>query len=103
MVINLKRKKTGSYSSRSIVTKEFDWLLFIVTIITAAIGIVIIYSATRTTGSDSNVIVQSVSCCMGIAAMLILCFFDYEQFENVVKYIYLFAVFILILVLIFGT
>lgn len=100
---NLKRKKTGSYSSRSIVTKEFDWLLFIVTIITAAIGIVIIYSATRTTGSDSNVIVQSVSCCMGIAAMLILCFFDYEQFENVVKYIYLFAVFILILVLIFGT
>ena len=64
MVINLKRKKTGSYSSRSIVTKEFDWLLFIVTIITAAIGIVIIYSATRTTGSDSNVIVQSVSCCM---------------------------------------
>ena len=35
--------------------------------------------------------------------MLFLCFFDYEQFGNIVKYIYLFSVAILILVLIFGT
>jgi rod shape determining protein RodA len=35
--------------------------------------------------------------------MLALCFFDYEQFGNVVKYIYLFAVFILVIVLFFGT
>ncbi len=92
-----------SYSERAIITKEFDWFLFLLTIVTAVIGIFIIYSATRTTGSNSNVIVQSFCFCVGMGAMLFLCFFDYEQFINVVKYIYIFAVFILIIVLIFGT
>ncbi len=86
-----------------IVTKEFDWLTFALTLCLAIIGIVIIYSATRTTGSNSNVIVQSGSFCLGLAVMLFLCFFDYEQFGNAVKYIYIFAVAILIIVLIFGT
>ncbi|MBR0365638.1 MAG: rod shape-determining protein RodA [Clostridia bacterium] len=99
----MKRRKVKQYMNRSVVTKEFDWFLFILTLAIAAIGIVIIYSATRTTGSNTNVIVQSVSMGLGIVIMLFLCFFDYEQFENFVKYIYAFAVFILILVLIFGT
>ena len=89
--------------NRSVVTKEFDWFLFILTLAIATIGIVIIYSATRSTGSNANVIVQGVSMGLGIVIMLFLCFFDYEQFENFIKYIYAFAVFILILVLIFGT
>lgn len=88
---------------RTLMTKEFDTFLFLLTLIIALVGIVIIYSATRTTGSNSNVIVQSVAFCIGAGLMLFLCFFDYEQFENIVKYVYVFAVFILVLVLIFGT
>ncbi len=99
----MRKNKLTSYGGRAIMTKEFDWFLFLLTIVTAIIGIVIIYSATRTTGSNSNVIVQSFGFCIGIGAMLFLCFFDYEQFENIVKYIYMFAVFILIIVLLFGT
>lgn len=98
----MKKKKTN-YVSGAIVSKEFDWLLFLLTAAAAAIGIAIIYSATRSYGTNSNVIVQSCAGCIGIAAMLMLCFFDYEQFGNIVKYIYLFAVFILIVVLFFGT
>ena len=97
------RKKKTNYSSRAIVSKEFDWLLLGFTLIAAVIGIVIIYSATRTTGSNTNVIVQSASFCVGLLLLLFLTFFDYEQFANGVRYIYIFAVAILIVVLIFGT
>ncbi len=99
----MRKNKIKKYGERALMTKEFDWFLFILTLVITTIGIFIIYSATRTTGSNSNVIVQSAAGCIGVAAMLFLCFFDYEQFGNIVKYIYLFSVAILILVLIFGT
>ncbi len=98
----MRRKKTN-FQTGAIVTKEFDWLLFVLTVIAAITGIVVIYSATRTTGGITNVIVQSAAFVLGLGAMLFLCFFDYEQFQNVVKYIYIFAVAILIIVLLFGT
>ena len=101
--MDLKKNKIRTYGRRTLVAKEFDLFLFILTILIAVSGIFIIYSATRTTGSDSNVIVQSSAFCLGVAAMLFLCFFDYEQFQNVTGYIYIFAVFILIIVLVFGT
>ena len=100
-MITVKRKKRGIKAP--IVTKEFDWIVFFLTLVLSLVGIVIIYSATRTTGSNTNVIVQSAALGLGLGLMLFLCFFDYEQFGNAVKYIYIFAVAILIIVLIFGT
>lgn len=99
----MKGNKLSRRDWNSIVTREFDWFLFVLTLIITVSGIMMVYSATRTTGSNSNVIVQSAAMCIGIALMFVICFFDYEQFENLVKYIYLFALLILILVLIFGT
>ena len=99
----MKRRKLKSYGSRAIVSKEFDWILFALVIAVAVIGIIIIYSATRSLETNTNIIVQSGAFVIGIGLMLFLCFFDYEQFKNAVKYIYLFAVAILIIVLIFGT
>lgn len=103
MKLKLKRKKSVSFRQRAIVTKEFDKVLFILTVMLAVIGIITIYSATRTTGTNTNVIVQTISLALGMGVMLFLCFFDYEQFANAVKYIYLFAVVILLIVLVFGT
>lgn len=99
----MKKRNYKSYAERAIMTKEFDKLSFILTVAIALIGIIIIYSATRTTGTNTNVIVQSGCLCIGVCAMLFLCFFDYEQFKNIIRYIYIFAVVILILVLVFGT
>ncbi len=98
----MKANKLSGRARHSIVTREFDWVLFAITLLIAVFGIIVVYSATRTTGSNSNVIVQSAAFCLGIGLMFAICFFDYEQFENVVKYIYIFAVAILIFVLIFG-
>ena len=53
---------------------EFDWVLFIATICLSVFGIVMIYSATRTLQSNTNVIVQSGAMVIGCAAMLVTCF-----------------------------
>lgn len=95
--------KTKSVSKNSVMLMEFDWVLFIITIALALFGIVMIYSATRTLGTNTNVIVQSVGFALGVAAMLMTCFFDYEQLKNLIKPIFGFAIFMLILVLVFGT
>lgn len=94
-------KKKG-IPKKSVILREFDWFLFIVTIALSVFGIVMIYSATRTLGSNTNVIVQSSALIIGCAVMLVICFFDYEQLQNLVKPIYIFAIIILLLVLVFG-
>lgn len=95
--------KTKSVSKNSVMLMEFDWFLFILTILLAIFGIVMIYSATRTTQSNTNVLVQSSAFALGTGAMLFMCFFDYEQLKNLIKPIFVFSIVILILVLIFGT
>ena len=90
--------KIKSVSKKSVILMEFDWVLFIATICLSVFGIVMIYSATRTLQSNTNVIVQSGAMVIGCAAMLVTCFFDYEQLKNLVKPIYIFAVAILLLV-----
>lgn len=94
--------KKKSVSKKSVILMEFDWPLFILTIGLAIFGIIMIYSATRTTQSNLNVIVQSGCFVIGCAAMLFVCFFDYEQLKNLIKPIYIFTIAILILVLIIG-
>ncbi|MGN0108452.1 MAG: rod shape-determining protein RodA [Hominilimicola sp.] len=94
--------KTKSVSKKSVILMEFDWFLFILTVGLAIFGIVMIYSATRTLHSNTNVIVQSGAMVIGCALMLATCFFDYEQLQNLIKPIYIFAIVMLLLVLIFG-
>lgn len=94
--------KTKSVSKKSVILMEFDWILFIITVLLAIFGIVMIYSATRSLSSNTQVIVQSGAFVIGCAAMLATCFFDYEQLKNLVKPVYIFAVAILILVLLIG-
>lgn len=94
--------KKKSVSKKSVILMEFDWFLFILTIGLAVFGIIMIFSATRTLGTNTNVIVQSAALVLGCASMLFACFFDYEQLKNLIKPIYIFAVAILLLVLIVG-
>ena len=80
--------KIKSVSKKSVILMEFDWVLFIATICLSVFGIVMIYSATRTLQSNTNVIVQSGAMVIGCAAMLVTCFFDYEQPLTRLKNIY---------------
>lgn len=96
------RRLSKGLSKSSVMVREFDLVLFGLTVLLAIFGIIVIYSATRTLETNSKVIVQSGAFCLGVAALVVTCLFDYEQFKNFIKYIYIFSVVILILVLIFG-
>ena len=69
-------------SRNSLMTAEFDWFLFILTVIVSIFGIFMVYSTTRSYGTNTNVIIQSCAWVIGFAGMLIFCLFDYEQFGN---------------------
>ena len=90
-------------SKKSVISQHFDWFLLILTLLLSVFGIAAIYSATRTLSTSLNVIVQTVSLVIGAALAIMVCFFDYEQFKNLIKPIYIFCVAILVLVLIIGT
>lgn len=87
---------------RSVMEKKIDWLLFCVTAMLSIFGIIVIYSATRTLETNTNVIVQSGAFAVGTVLLFAVCFFDYEQLKSLIKPIYIFSVVILIAVLLFG-
>lgn len=89
-------------AKNSIMTKEFDWVLAIVTVILAIFGLFAVYSSTRTPGLESAILVQSIAFFIGTGVMIALSFFDYEQFLPLIKYIFMFCAAFLLLVLIIG-
>lgn len=88
-----------SYKGR---TRSFDKVLFALVIILSVIGLFMIYSATHSYGTSSYVITQGGAFGIGLILMIILTFFDYEQYEGLIKYIAGCAIILLILVLIIG-
>lgn len=98
----MKKSKKLGVDKTSVMARNFDWVLFGITVFLSIFGIIVIYSATRTLNSITNVIVQSAAMGLGIGVMITICMFDYEQFKNLIKPIYIFSVLILILVLVFG-
>lgn len=98
----MREKREKKVAKRSVIVMEFDWVLFVLSILLSIFGIICIYSATRTLNTNSNVIVQSGAFVIGVVLMLLTCFFDYEQFKNLVKPLFIFCIAILILVLVVG-
>lgn len=98
----MHEKREKRVAKRSVMLMEFDWLLFVLAILLSVFGIICIYSATRSYNTNTNVIVQSGAFVIGVVLMLLTCFFDYEQFKNLAKPVYIFSLVILVLVLIIG-
>ncbi len=94
-----KKKKKGT----SIVEKDFSGLMLAATIILTVIGLFMVYSGTRSLGSNTRFITQIVAAVIGIAGMTAATFFDYEQFKNLIRPIFIGCVALLVLVLIIGT
>ena len=89
-------------TKHSVMEKKIDWFLFIITAALSVFGIIAVYTATRSLNTNTNVIVQTGSFLMGVVFLFILCRFDYEQFKNMIKPIYIFTILILVAVLLFG-
>lgn len=82
------------------IKKNFDFILFFLTLGAALFGIIMISSAAPQPAK--YVFVQSLSLCLGIAAIILLTIFDYEYLAKISSYLYGFSLLLLILVLIPG-
>lgn len=87
----------------SIQVNEYDKLLAAVTIITAIIGIIVIYSATLSLDTYSNVIVQSGTFLIGLLAMVIVSRIDYHFFGHLAVPIFVVCMLLLAAVLAVGS
>ncbi|MBD3367837.1 MAG: rod shape-determining protein RodA [Candidatus Eisenbacteria bacterium] len=85
--------------------RDFDWGLFLVTVLITVIGIVMIYSATR--GAEGTVTSNAVSrqilwASLGIAVMLGVVFISQDTVEALSPFFYVVAVLLLVAVLFVG-
>ncbi len=92
----------NSLSKNSVIERKFDGVLFALVVAISLFGIFAIYSATRTLNTNSRVVVQSAAFVLGLAGMIVLCFFDYEQLGKMIIPILTISAGLLVIVLIFG-
>jgi len=94
----------GVFLNRIKILRKFDWIIFIDVMILSFLGLLFIYSAQIRTGNPGFYVAkQSTAFGLGIAAMLIIINIRYEIYAVYTKYIYLFALFLLIAVLFIGS
>lgn len=82
--------------------KNFDTPLFFACVILAIIGLILVFSASKSYGSLRIILVQSVAFITGVFICLVMAFWDYEFLST--KWLYIFGanIFLLVLVLIIG-
>jgi len=82
--------------------KQLDYALIAIVATLALIGVLMIASATKSTESTRQILVQCIAVGLGAMAMLVVAAIDYEAYGSFEKYIYLGSILILVFVLLFG-
>ncbi len=80
----------------------YDKVLAFASLLLWVFGLFAVYSATRTLGGYSNILVQSAAGILGIGIMIGICCFDYRQLIPFIKLIAGACVFLLLLVVFAG-
>jgi len=82
---------------------NFDWRLLALVIVTAAIGVVLVFSATHKTAQPYLYLTQLLWVGIGLGFLLLILFFDYHFLAQISKYIYGISLLMLIYPLLFGS
>ena len=82
---------------------NFDWGLLILVIATAAVGVLLVFSATHNTSQPDLYLIQLLWIGIGLGVLLIILFFDYHSLARISKYIYGISLLMLIYPLLFGS
>jgi rod shape determining protein RodA len=97
---------TKTYLNSNVIDSvlKFEWLLVLDAVILAIAGIALIYSATIPMGAvgRSFVIKQTAWLCMGMTLLALLSFVDYRALDRWGIWVYVFILFALVTVSIFG-
>ncbi len=82
---------------------QLDFMLMSLVIVLAAIGLLLIFSATKSMDNHvKQMVVQSIAFALGIIAMVVMALIDYERYRDFAKFIYIVSIAALILVLLLG-
>ena len=90
----------GNLNKHNDFRKNFDFVLFFLTLAASIFGIVMISSAAPS--PEKYVLVQSGALVLGLGTIALLMILDYEYLASVSLYLYLISIVLLILVLIPG-
>ena len=82
--------------------RNFDTPLFFACIILAVIGLVLVFSASKSYGTYKIIVVQGAAFILGVGICLLMAFWDYEFLSTKWMYIAGLNVFLLVLVLLIG-
>jgi rod shape determining protein RodA len=82
--------------------RTIDWSLYILPILLVLIGIATIYSTTLGTNKAYLVTNQIVSTLLGLTLMVVFSLYDYRNFRNLSRVMYIVTTLLLILVFFFG-
>lgn len=82
--------------------RNFDYPLFFACMILSVIGLVLVFSASKSYGSSKIPIVQTAALILGLTVCFAMAFWDYEFLSTKWSYILAANVFLLLLVLIIG-
>ncbi|WXR61983.1 rod shape-determining protein RodA [Peptostreptococcaceae bacterium AGR-M142] len=84
--------------------KSIDWILLLSVFLIFIIGLITISSAVHILdgGSKKMIIVQALAFCVGLCAMSVFIFIDYNKFKEYRRYLYVLNIFLLLLVYIPG-
>ena len=82
--------------------KQLDYVLIVMAGVLALLGVLIIASATKSTESSRQIVVQSLAVGLGVLFMFLMAAMDYESYPDIAKYLYIGSILILIFVLLFG-
>lgn len=97
--LNLLEDQLRVFNYRNL--KRLDWLLLLVTVALASIGLLVLYSAS-TTGSTAWWATQALHMSVGLLALLILACIDYRFLVSMAPLFYVAAIALLVLVLAIG-
>lgn len=82
---------------------EIDWLLMLLAITAAFVGLVFIMSATKSYNNTTRLLmVQFFGICIGIVGMLIISRFDFDHLCEMSRFIFIAGILLLVIVLLFG-
>ncbi len=82
--------------------KQQDYVLIMIAVVLALLGLLMIASATRSTESNRQILVQSIAMALGIVLMFVVAGIDYEDYSDIAKFLYIGSILVLIFVLLFG-
>lgn len=91
------------FTNNNRIWKKFDFILFFTTIALVVYGLIMVKSATMSTGNSAKYLkTQTIAFAIGMCAVFILLLIDYEIYGHLYIPIYIFCNLLLLAVLLFG-